>query len=139
MAYLSNRKIPTIFDVLRSMHNYYLQHGFQIVFVKGDSEFNPLEDRMSELYGGPILNLASANEKVPVIEWKIHVIKERVCVVVYSLPVNSLPAIRHCLYAEEKNQSFRTFLTSDVFVCVYFWAGCLEAEKMPKEFGPKNI
>ena len=75
------------------MHNYYLQCGFQIVFMKGDSEFKSLEDRMLELYGGPILNLVSANEHVPEIEWKIHVIKVQVCAVVYSLPVNTLPSI----------------------------------------------
>ena len=49
---------------------------------------------MLKLYCGPILNLASANEHVPEIERKICVmIKEQVCVVVYSLPVNALPAI----------------------------------------------
>ena len=93
LTLLSNRKIPTIFAALRAMHNYYLQRGFQIVFVKGDGEFKPLEDRMSELYGGPILNLASANEHVTETEWNIRGIKVQVCVVVYSLPVNTLPAI----------------------------------------------
>ena len=76
VTHLSNRKIPTIFAVLRVMHNYYLQQSFQIGFVKGDGEFKPLEDRMLELYGGRILNLASANEHVPEIEQKIHVTKE---------------------------------------------------------------
>ncbi len=50
------------------MHNYYLQRGFQIVFIKGDREFKPLDGMMSELYGAPKLNLSSANEHVPEIE-----------------------------------------------------------------------
>ena len=75
------------------MHNYYLQRGFQIVFIKGDGEFKPLVDKMSELYGAPKLNLSSANEHVPEIERKIRVIKERVRAVVYSLPLNALPAV----------------------------------------------
>jgi hypothetical protein len=58
------------------MHNYYLQCGFQIVFIKGDGEFKPMEDMMSELYGAPKLNLSSANKHVLEIERKIWVIKE---------------------------------------------------------------
>ncbi len=54
VTHLSNRKIPSIFKALKNMHNYYLHCGFQIVFIKGDGEFNkPLEDLIqSELYGG---------------------------------------------------------------------------------------
>ena len=44
VTHLSNRKIPSIFKALKNMHNYYLQRGFQIVFIKGDGEFKPLED-----------------------------------------------------------------------------------------------
>ena len=51
---LSDRKIPSIFKALKNMHNYYLQRGFQIVFIKGDGEFKPLDDFIQpELYGGP--------------------------------------------------------------------------------------
>ena len=76
------------------MHNYYLQRGFKIVFLKGDGEFKPLEDLIqSELYGGPKLNLASANKHVPEIKRKIRVIKERVLAVRYSLPCNAIPAL----------------------------------------------
>ena len=73
------------------MHNYYLHCGCQIVFIKGDGEFKPLEDSMFELYGAPKINLSSASEHVPEIERKIWVIKERVCAVVYILPVKALP------------------------------------------------
>jgi hypothetical protein len=75
------------------MHNFYLQCGFQIVFIKGDGEFKPMDGMMSELYGAPKINLSSANKHVPEIERKIWVIKEQVCVVAYSLPVNALPPV----------------------------------------------
>ena len=65
MTHLSKRKIPTIFAVLRAMHNYYLQRDFQIVFVKGDGEFKPIEYRMSDLFGSWILSLVNAYEHVP--------------------------------------------------------------------------
>ncbi len=74
------------------MSSYYLQRGFQIVFIKGDGEFAPLEAWMATVYGTPKLNLVSANEHVPEIERKIWVIKEWVRGVIYSIPFNSLPA-----------------------------------------------
>ena len=95
VTHLSNRKIPTIFRALKAMHNYYLQRGFQIVFVKGDGEFKPLKDLIeSELFGGPTMNLSSANEHVPEIERKIRVIKERLRAIIYSMPVNAVPSSR---------------------------------------------
>jgi hypothetical protein len=93
VTHLQNRKIDTIFRALKTMHNFYLQRGFKIVFIKGDGEFKPLDGMMSELYGAPKINLSSANEHVPETERKIWVIKEQVCAVVYSLPVNTLPPV----------------------------------------------
>ncbi len=84
-------KALTIFDALESICSYYLQQGFQIVFIKGDGEFALLEAWMVMVYGAPKLNLASTNEHVPEIERKIWVIKERVRAVIYSIPFNSLP------------------------------------------------
>ncbi len=74
------------------MCGYYLQRGIQIVFIKGDGEFAPLEAWIVTVYGAPKLNLASANEHVPEVEKKIWVIKKRVRAVIYSIPFNSLPA-----------------------------------------------
>ena len=92
VTHLSNRKALTIFQALKAMCNYYLQRGFQVVFIKGDGEFAPLQAWMDTVYGAPQLNLASANEHVPDIERKIRVIKERVRAVIYSIPFNALPA-----------------------------------------------
>jgi hypothetical protein len=96
VTHMSDRKAPTIFKALNNMHNFCLQRGFQIVFIKGDGEFKPLQDLIqSELYDGPTLNLASANEHVPEVKRKIRVIKERVRAVRYSVPCpcNALPAL----------------------------------------------
>jgi hypothetical protein len=68
--------------------------GFQIVFVKGDGEFKPLKDLIeSELFGGPTMNLRSANEHMPEIERKIRVIKEQLRAIIYSMPVNAVPSL----------------------------------------------
>jgi hypothetical protein len=92
VTHLSNRKALTIFDALKSMCSYYLQQGFEIVFIKGDREFAPLEAWMAMVYGASKLNLASAIEHIPEIERKIRVIKERVRAIIYSILFNSLPA-----------------------------------------------
>ncbi len=92
VTHLSNRKALTIFNALKSMCGYYLQQGFQVVFIKGDGEFAPLEAWMAMVYGAPKLNLASANKHIPEIERKIWVIKEWVRAVIYSIQFNSLPA-----------------------------------------------
>ncbi len=92
VRHLSNRKALTIFDALKSMCSYYLQQGFQIVFIKGDGEFALLEAWMAMVYRAPKLNLASATKHIPEIERKIRVIKEQVRALIYSIPFNSLPA-----------------------------------------------
>jgi hypothetical protein len=43
VTHVSNQKAPTIVSALKSMCNYYLQQGFQVVFIKGDGEFAPLQ------------------------------------------------------------------------------------------------
>jgi hypothetical protein len=91
VTHLGNRKITTIFKALKAMCNYYLQQGFQVVFIKGDGEFAPLEALRQDIYGAPELNLASAKEHVPEIERKIRVINERTRAVIYLVPFNSLP------------------------------------------------
>jgi hypothetical protein len=90
---MTNQKNITIFKALKAMHNFYLQRGFQIVFIKGDGKFKPLEVFMPELYGALRLNLTSANKHVPEIERKFRVIKEQVRAVMYGMPFNAVPPI----------------------------------------------
>jgi hypothetical protein len=40
-THLTGQKAPDIFKALKAMCNYYLQHGFQVVFIKGDGAFKP--------------------------------------------------------------------------------------------------
>jgi hypothetical protein len=90
--HLNNRKALTIFNALKSLCSYYLQQGFQVVFIKGDGECAPLEDWMWTVYVAPMLNLVSANKHILKIEWKIQVIREQVQAMIYSMPFNSIPA-----------------------------------------------
>jgi hypothetical protein len=43
--------------------------------------------------GGPHVNLASKNEHVPEIEWRIHVVKERVRATRHGLPFSRIPKL----------------------------------------------
>jgi hypothetical protein len=92
VTHLSGQKALVIFKALKAMCNYYLQRGFQVVFIKGDGEFKPLQAFMDTVYGTPQLNVTSANEHVPDVERKIRVVKERVRAIIYSIPFNALPA-----------------------------------------------
>jgi len=71
VTHLTGQKAPVIFKALKDMCNYYLQQGFQAVFIKGNGEFKPLQAFIDMVYVAPQLNLASANEHVPDIECKI--------------------------------------------------------------------
>ena len=60
--------------------------------ITADGGFKPLDKLMVDLPGAPRLNLTAANEHKPYVERKIHVIKERVRAVWYSLPFSNIPA-----------------------------------------------
>jgi hypothetical protein len=75
--HLADRTVPHIFKAFKEMYQYYLQCGFHINTVHADGEFAPLKPLIESMPGGPIVNLASANEHVPDIERRIRVVKER--------------------------------------------------------------
>jgi hypothetical protein len=91
VTHLTGQKAPDIFKALKAMCNYYLQHGFQVVFIKGDGAFKPLQEYMDTVYGAPQLNTTSANEHEPTAERKIRLIKERARAIIHSIPFNALP------------------------------------------------
>ena len=91
VTHLTGQKAPDIFKALKAMCNYYLQHGFQVVFIKGDGAFKPLQEYMDTVYGAPQLNTTSANEHEPTAERKIRHIKERTRAIIHSIPFNALP------------------------------------------------
>jgi hypothetical protein len=76
VTHLVDRTVPQKFKVFKEIHQYYLQRGFHITVVHANGEFAPLEPLIESIPGGPVVNLASANEHVPDIEHHIWVVKE---------------------------------------------------------------
>jgi hypothetical protein len=91
--HLEDRTVPQIFKAFKEMYQYYLQRGFHIKTVHADGEFAPLKPLIESMPGGPMVNLASANEHVPEIERRIRVVKERCRATRHSLPHERLPKI----------------------------------------------
>jgi hypothetical protein len=84
--HLADCTVPQIFKAFKEMYQYYLRSGFHIKTVHSDGEFAPLEPFIESMPGGPMFNLASANEHVPEIERIIWVVKERCQATRHSLP-----------------------------------------------------
>jgi hypothetical protein len=63
--HLADRTVPQIFKAFKDMYQYYLQRGFHIKTVQANGEFAPLKPLIESMPGGPMVNLASANEHVP--------------------------------------------------------------------------
>jgi hypothetical protein len=91
--HLADRTVPQIFKAFKEIYQYYLQRGFHITGVHADGEFAPLEPLIESVSGGPVVNLASANEQVPEIERRIRVVKECCRATRHSLPFERIPKI----------------------------------------------
>jgi hypothetical protein len=90
-AHLADRTVPQIFKAFKEMYQYYLQRGFHIMMVHADGEFAPLKNLIKLMTGGPMVNLASANEHVPDTKRSIRVVKEQCWVTWHSLPFYTIP------------------------------------------------
>jgi hypothetical protein len=75
------------------MYEYYLQRGFHIKTLHTDGEFAPLKPLIESIPVGPMVNMASANEHVPKIEWRIRLVKERCWATRHSLPYERIPKL----------------------------------------------
>jgi len=99
--HLANRTVPHIFKAFKEIYAYYLQRGFRITVLHADGEFAPLKVLIESMPGGPLVNLASANEHVPEIERRIRVVKERTRGSRHSLPFQRIPKLltihAHCV------------------------------------------
>jgi hypothetical protein len=73
--HLTDCTVPQIFKAFKEMYQYYIQCGFHIKTVHADGEFAPLKHMIESMPGGPMVNLASANEHIPEIERIIRVVK----------------------------------------------------------------
>jgi hypothetical protein len=91
--HLVDRTVPRIFKAFKEIYQYYLQCGFHITVVHTDGEFATLKPLIESIPGGPVINLASANEHVPEIERRIRVVKKRCRATRHSLPFERIPKI----------------------------------------------
>jgi len=91
--HLANRTVPHIFKAFKEIYQFYLQRGFRITVVHADGEFAPLKALIEMMPGGPVVNLASANEHVPEIERRIRVVKERCRSSRHDLPFQRVPKL----------------------------------------------
>jgi hypothetical protein len=91
--HLADRTVPQILKALKEMYQYCLQRGFHIAMVHADGELAPLKTLIEAMLGGPIVNLASANEHIPEIERRIWVMKERCRATRNSLPFHTIPKL----------------------------------------------
>jgi hypothetical protein len=91
--HLADRTVSQIFKAFKEMYQYYLQHGFHTTTVHADGEFSPLKTLLEAMPGGPMVNLASANEHVPEIERQIQAVKERCRATRHSLPFHTIPKL----------------------------------------------
>jgi hypothetical protein len=90
---LADRTVPQIFKAFKEMYQHYLQHVFHITTVHADGEFPPVKTLIEAMPGGPMVNLASANEHIPGIERWIWVVKERCRATQHSLPFHTIPKL----------------------------------------------
>jgi len=106
--HLADRKLAHIFQAFLSVYKLYLNRGFRIVTVHADGEFAPLQALIHDMPGGPMVNLASANEHVPEIERRIRVVKERARAHRHSLPFNRIPKLLtiHIVFANVRMLNF---------------------------------
>jgi hypothetical protein len=91
--HLADRTVPHIFKAFKDMYQYYFQRGFHIKTVHADGEFAPLRPLIESMPGGPMVNLASANENLPEIERRIRVVKERCRATRHILPFETIPKL----------------------------------------------
>jgi hypothetical protein len=91
--HLADRTVPHIFKAFKEMYEYYLQHGFHITTVHADVKLAPLKTLIESITGGPMVNLASANEHVPEIKCWIRVVKGRCRATRHSLPFRKIPKL----------------------------------------------
>jgi hypothetical protein len=91
--HLADRTVPKIFKSFKEMYQYYLQRGFQITTVHADDEFAPLKNLIEAMPGGPMVNLESANERIPEIERRVRVVKEQCRATRHSLPSHTIPKL----------------------------------------------
>jgi len=86
---IKNEAKSTIIKSLQQIIDTYHGHGFKIKHILGDRQFECIRLHMERQ--GINLNITGRDEHVPEIERFIHTVKERVRVIVNTLPFEILP------------------------------------------------
>ena len=60
--HIANRMVLKTFAAFKEIYQYYMHRGFRITTAHFDGEFAPLQALVAAQPGGPMINLASANE-----------------------------------------------------------------------------
>jgi hypothetical protein len=82
---ITNSKKTTLIKSVQQVNTIYQQHGFCVVAMHFDGEFEPMQHEMAKMKIH--LNICSEDEHVHEIERMNHTIKERVCGTFNSLPI----------------------------------------------------
>ena len=90
MEAVSDRKEATLLKCIKGVISLYRKAGFEVTVALMDGEFVPLRGGLAEL--GICLNETSRDEHVGDIERYIHMVKERMCAIYYTLPFQKIPA-----------------------------------------------
>jgi hypothetical protein len=61
--HLTENTVPQIFMAFKEIYQYHLHRDFHITAVHADGEFSPLKAVIVSPPGGPMVNLASPNER----------------------------------------------------------------------------
>jgi hypothetical protein len=91
--HLADCTLLQIFKAFKEIYQYYLQRGFHITVVHANGEFVPLKPLIESIPGGPVVNLASANEHMLEVERCVRVVKERCRATRHRLPFERIPKI----------------------------------------------
>jgi hypothetical protein len=93
VTHLINHKVVEVWAAMHKIYQMYMLRGFHIVEIAGKGESAWIADQLASLLANPILNLAAALEHVGLIEWNIHFLKEKTCLIRHSLPFERIPAL----------------------------------------------
>jgi hypothetical protein len=85
VTHLVFRTKALIWEALHVTYKMYLLHGFQIVVITGDQEFNSISDLLVSLPTVPKLDWAAASQHCGLIERNIRFLKEKIHSLRHSL------------------------------------------------------
>ena len=71
---LNSKKTPMLLDAVKKIQQVYHCHGFKIIYLLMDGQFEPIHGDLSSL--GITLNTVANDEHVPEVEQYIRTLKE---------------------------------------------------------------